>query len=142
MSRPSLLVPVLLLAGCDPVGLMCTEIGCQSSAVLTVTGGGAPLLVFSGTVTVGDTTYDVACDGSDSTGSSPEVFCGGDGTVAVPAPDGGADLTWSLSGSPGAGASYSGDGAASPEWTSYQPNGEDCPPTCWSAEVEAALELD
>lgn len=131
------LLPLILLTGCGEVA--CTEMGCQSQVVLTVFGGGAPLTVFSGTVTVGDVPYEVVCDGSDATGSSPEVWCAGDGSVWVPGPDGGAEVSWSLSGSPGAGAAYAGEGEASPEWESWQPNGEQCPPTCWQAEVAVEL---
>lgn len=133
------LLPLAILAGCG--GLVCTEMGCQSQVVLNVLGGGVPLTVFQGTVTVGDVTYDVVCDGSDATGSSPEVWCSGDGSVGVPGPEGGADVSWSLSGSPGAGAAYAGDGEAAPEWESWQPNGDHCPPTCWSAEVDVELDL-
>lgn len=143
--RLPVLLPFVLLAGCE-VAKMCTEIGCISTVAITVTADGAPVSTFSGTITVGATTYDVSCADGATAGGSPEVSCGADGlvTVTVAEDDGGGVVSWNLVGSDPAdtgGFGFDGSDSTTPEWSSSQPNGEGCPPTCWSASMEIALDV-
>lgn len=131
---------VLLLAStaCADGG-PCSRMGCASVLTLTVTDAGAPPVGLNGTVTVGGRTYQVDCDGT----SDPEVTCDGAVvTIQDAGDDWGGDVTWTFhAGDPGAtqGGGYTGNDTFTPEWTLNQPNGEDCGPTCWTAEGTVAL---
>ena len=124
MTRIFLALPLLSLVGCATSGgVACTEIGCTSELVLTVTGP-ADTSTVTGTVTVGGQEVAVDC-----AAGSAEVTCDGN-TIVVTLPQdvGGGDVTWSLVD----GGPYQGSGTVTPTWESSTPNGEECPPTCWA----------
>lgn len=137
----------LLLAACDTISKSCTDIGCVSQLSITVTADSAPVPEFSGTITIGDVDFAVACAGTDATGSAPGVTCAGDGVVILPLTErsGGGDVSWVLSGSDGGldsgNAGYDGQGTLTPEWSTSQPNGPDCPPICYSADATISLDV-
>lgn len=118
---------------------VCTAIGCTSVLTITVTDAGNPPVGLNGTVTVGADTFAVDCDGT----SDPEVTCDGAVvTISAPGFDWGGDVEWTFhAGDPGAtqGGGYTGNGTFTPTWTSDQPNGPDCDPTCWTGEGTVAL---
>ncbi|MCK6505133.1 hypothetical protein L6R53_17330 [Myxococcota bacterium] len=133
-----ILLSTLLLA-CDEEPLACTQVGCQSELVLVVVGPDDVSEV-SGLVTVGGQGFVVDCEGK----SDPAVSCEGDRLVLTIADElGGGEVQWSLSSdgrdSGGGGGGYAGDGTVTPDWAVHQPNGEECPPTCYTAEVEVEL---
>ena len=135
---------LIAVAACDPVGTACTEIGCISQLDLTITADGHAVPEFSGSITIGDTEFAVACDGTDATGSDAGVTCVSDGVVSVTFPEGAGDVSWSLVGSDPAdtgGFGYDGAGTVTPTWETSQPNGPDCPPTCSTAAVTIALDV-
>lgn len=133
-----LLLPFFAACG-EPAGTSCTEIGCASLLTLHVTDAGDPPVGLNGTVTVGDRTYTIDCDGT----SDPEVSCSGsDVAITIAEDEGGGDVTWQLhAGDPNAtqGGGYVGNDTVTPDWSEDHPNGEDCPPTCWSGEIDAPL---
>lgn len=134
---PSVLLALVL--GCGEPLLVCTEIGCQSELVLVVQGP-ADISEVSGQVIVGSQVFTVDCDGD----SSPAVTCEGDRLILLLDDGvGGGEVQWSLSSdgrdSGGGGGGYAGDGTVTPDWTVEQPNGEECPPTCYIAEVSVEL---
>lgn len=143
--RLSLLLALSSLSGCEIVK-SCTEIGCINTLTITVTADGAGVPEVHGTITVGSTTYDVACLGGDNTGSSPEVTCaqGGVVSISVSEADGGGVVSWALAGADPVDTGdwgYDGTGSTTPAWESSEPNGEGCPPVCWAATMEIALDV-
>lgn len=132
---------LLLLAACDTDGPDCTLIGCSSQLVLHVEQGGEPVPAFSGEVTVGGTTFAVDCTGAPDVGAG--VTCQ-DGLVSVDLGnvEGGGEVTWSFStpvSDDTAAPHASGSGTVTPAWTSSQPNGPECGPTCWAGEATVEL---
>lgn len=125
---------LLLLAACE-TPTVCTKIGCESTlAIRVVTEDEQMVAGLVGTITVGDTTYDVDCTGT----SSPEVRCDDDAIrVSVTEGDVDSEVSISLFRDDGYGAETS----FSPAWTSSQPNGPDCPPVCWDGEAAVAAEF-
>jgi hypothetical protein len=130
-----------LLAACDePVTAICTEIGCASELTIHVDGAGDAPVGLAGTITVGGHEYAVDCDGT----SDPEVSCSGaDIVVSIAEDEGGGDVDYGLNASdPSTTAGgFTGYDTVVPTWTEDHPNGEDCPPTCWTGEATAELFL-
>lgn len=128
----------LLLAmfvGCDEPALVCTQIGCQSELVVVVQGPDDVSEV-SGMLTVSGQDVVVDCEGT----SDPALRCEGDRLVLEGL--GGGEVVWTLSSDgrdSGGGGGYAGEGSVTPDWQVSQPNGEDCPPTCYSTEITVEL---
>lgn len=141
-----LLLTLPFVAAC-PIVKECTLIGCVSELILDVTADGAPVRILSGSVTVGGTTYAVQCDGTDATGSDAAVQCPEVGQILIMLPDGagGGEVEYALTGLDGADTGYNpgfdGSGSFTPDWSSSQPNGPDCGPTCWNATAGIALDV-
>lgn len=127
-----------LIAACDTAGRACTEIGCAGSLVLQVAGveGTTGL---AGMVTVAGRDFIVDCGGT----SDPEVSCEAN-AISILLPEvGGGEVVWSLAASGPdtgqGGGGYAGNGTFTPDWSESQPNGPDCPPTCWVGEGTVEL---
>lgn len=123
------------LAGCPPQPItgVCTEIGCSGQVAITVVDSNDdPVSEMAGTITMGDSTWMVDCAGT----SDPGVSCsGGTITLELPQDVGNEDVTLDLHRGPS-----SATATLLLDWVSSQPNGPDCPPTCWTAEGSAALD--
>ena len=130
------LLALPLLVSCAKPPTACAEIGCISQLTVHVEGPADPPVGLAGTVTVGGHEYAVDCDGT----SDPEVSCAGS-DIVVTITEGGGEVDYGLgSNEPGTEPhGWSGVDTVTPDWTEDHPNGEDCPSTCWSAEMTAEL---
>ncbi len=135
------MIPLILslLLGCDEEPLSCTQIGCLSELVVVVQGPDDVSEV-SGMLTVGGQDFVVDCEGT----SDPALSCEGSRLVLALADGlGGGEVRWTLSSdgrdSGGGGGGYAGEGTVTPDWQVSQPNGEDCPPTCYTGEITVEL---
>lgn len=136
--RLRLLAPLLLLVNACEIGKDCTLIGCLNQLTIEVTGAG-DVIGLSGSVTVGGRTFVVDCDDPAAT----EVTCDGSAIIVQLADgEGGGEVGWSLSadGADTGGQGYAGEGTFTPTWTTSEPNGPDCGPTCTSGVGEVALQ--
>lgn len=125
---------LLFLLACDPP-TACTQIGCDNTlAIRVVTEDEQMVVGLVGTITIGETTYDVDCTGT----SSPEVRCDDD-AIRVTVTEDQVDLEVGIDlfRDDGYGAATS----FTPTWTSSQPNGPDCPPVCWQGEAGVAADF-
>lgn len=130
-------LPLLLLAGCE-LGETCTHIGCDSSVHFDVETAGEPVGTYHGEVTVGGTRFSVDCGGEVAPGA--EITCEDGGfTLHLGAVEGGGEVEWVLNGPSTSGGALTGGGTFTPDWSTSQPNGPGCDPTCFSA--DATLEL-
>lgn len=124
----------ITLAGCPAeVGQICTEVGCNGVLTITVVDASdAPVAGLAGTIAVGGQTFAVDCAGT----SDEAVTCSG-GTITVMLGDdvGDTEVVLDL-----AAGGVTATSTLDPEWTSSQPNGPDCPPTCWDAEGTVAID--
>lgn len=134
----SLLALLPLIAACDTAGKSCTEIGCAGSLVLQVVGVG-DTTGLAGMITVAGHDFMVDCDGT----SDPEVSCEAQTVSIFLSEAGGGEVVWSLAAggdTGGGGGGYAGNGTFTPNWSESQPNGPDCPPTCWVGEGTVELQ--
>ena len=119
--------------------VMCTLIGCRDQLTVQVVGP-ADVSEVSGQITVGGHSFTVDC----AAGTDPTVVCAGSTiTLQLSDGDGGGEVQWSLSSpSPDSGTGgggYAGEGAVTPDWSSSQPNGPDCEPTCYTGHATVEL---
>lgn len=123
-------LPLVLIAlhGCA-TAISCTEIGCVNQLTLHIsTDSGDPVTEPTGTVTVGETTIDFDC-----------------ATTGVDYSCTGSDVSFNFAGEGGEVQYevhiqyYVGAGPDRPDWSVSQPNGEDCPPTCYEGELDVVL---
>lgn len=130
-----LLPPLLLLAGCG-----CGDARCGGILRVAIAVDGAPVQSFSGTLSVGEHSFDVDCGIAMET--TEGIQCG-DSTLSLDLATfdvGDTVVSWSLTAvTRDTAETYTGEGSVTPEWESYAPNGETCGPVCWSAETTADL---
>jgi hypothetical protein len=130
-----LLPPLLLLAGCG-----CGDTECGGILRMNIAVDGAPVQSFSGTIAVGEHSFDVDCGVAMET--SEAIVCG-DSTLTLDLGTfdvGSTVVSWSLTAvTRDTGDTFDGEGSLTPAWESFAPNGEACGPVCWSADTTADL---
>ena len=128
--RPFLLsIPAILMACEEPK--YCTEIGCSSGLTLNITDSyGFPAGDTYGTITIDGEQIEYDCRDENESA----VFCG-EGLIRIQI-EGGELLSYSINIDDAEGAQVS---EVALSFEEYQPNGEDCPPVCYTAEVEVEL---
>lgn len=136
-----------LLMGCGSDGkdtaTLCTEIGCVSrfSMVVTDSSGDAATGVY-GSLQIGsgessemrNDTFDCATGEGDAICDDNIVTIELDDVADLPA-----DAMYLYTVSVSDAESASGSGTFS--WNEFSPNGAECPPTCYTMEVQVGLEL-
>lgn len=124
-------VLVLLVSGCEFVGLACTEIGCIDHLRVSVLDDAAePVRTFSGQADLSDgTTIAFSC--TDGAGEGVGYTCY-DNSVILQTSDESVALRVGA-------AEGDFEDTLEPEYAISTPNGEECPPECHEAEVEIEL---
>jgi len=117
-----------LLAGCAPLSVGCTEIGCSDQLTLTfVNENNAPITDLAGEISFDGQTLAFDCASPDD---SAPYECRGDQLILYAAPS---EITIAA-----VGATHEAAGTMAIDYETLQPNGPSCPPTCLQATMTIA----
>ena len=122
-----LLIPIL--SACGQIGEMCTQIGCMSGISLSIYDSyGSPVSGSYGTITVDGTEYTYDCNTADQL----SVIC--DEETVLLLVEEGESIVYSINF-----ADESASGETQLDFEESNPNGDDCPPTCYYASITVEL---
>ena len=128
MNKYIMLLPAVL--GCGQEEVYCTEMGCASGLFVNIidTNGDLSTTDTHGSITIDSTVYTFDC----REGAESEVFCG-DQNLLIQVEQG-SFYSFSV---------YQGEIFTFEEgelnFSEFAPNGEDCPPVCYTASIEVDL---